>query len=70
MPFEKLGLRDFSKQITMRLVDKDGIEKEISTTQRLFLLPISTGGWTIVLAADGLEGEYDPEKGSVVPKKK
>ena len=67
MPFEKMGLRDFSKQITMRLVDKDGIDKEISTTQRLFLLPISTGGWTIVLAADGFEGEYNPEKGSVEP---
>ena len=69
MPFEKMGLRDFSKQITMRLVDKDGIDKEISTTQRLFLLPISTGGWTIVLAADGFEGEYNPEKGSVEPAK-
>lgn len=70
MPFEKLGLRDFSKQITMRIVDKEGHGKEITTSQRLFLLPIGTGGWTIVLAADGFEGEYDTEKGSVVPKRK
>ena len=67
MPFEKLGLRDFTKQVTMRLVDKDGADKEISTNQRLFLLPVSTGGWTIVLAADGFEGEFDLEKGSVEP---
>lgn len=67
MPFEKLGLRDFTKQVTMRLVDKDGAAREISTNQRLFLLPVKTGGWTIVLAADGFEGEFDLEKGSVEP---
>ncbi len=67
MPFEKLGLRDFTKQVTMRLVDKDGAVREISTNQRLFLLPVKTGGWTIVLAADGFEGEFDLEKGSVKP---
>ena len=67
MPFEKLGLRDFTKQVTMRLVDKDGAAREISTNQRLFLLPVKTGGWTIVLAADGFEGEFDLKKGSVEP---
>ena len=67
LPFEKLGLRDFSKKVSMRMVDKDGKDSEVSTSQRLFLLPVSTGGWTIVLAADGFEGEYNPEKGSVEP---
>jgi hypothetical protein len=60
MPFEKLGLRDFSKKVSMRMVDKDGKDREISTSQRLFLLLVSSGGWTIVLAADGFEGEYNP----------
>lgn len=67
MPFEKLGLRDFSKKVSMCMVDKDGKDSEISTSQRLFLLPVSTGGWTIVLAADGFDGKYDPEKGTVKP---
>ena len=68
LPFEKLGLRDFTKQVIMRLVDKDGINREVSTNQRLFFLPVSTGGWTIVLAADGFEGEYDPKSGRVSQK--
>lgn len=56
MPFEKLGLQNIEKQITMRLVDKDGIDKTISTTQRLLTFSTNDGGWALVLAADGFKG--------------
>lgn len=60
MPFEKLGLREFSKKVSMRMVDKDGKDSTINTRQKLFFLPLSTGGWTIVLAANDAEDKFTP----------
>lgn len=60
MVFGKLGLRDFSKEISIKVTDKSGEEQSISTSQRLFCVQTDDGSSVIVQAIESFKGKYDP----------
>lgn len=66
MTFYKLGLRDFQKFISVKLVSKTGEEKNISTKHRIFFSRLEEGDGDIMYASDSFFGKYNKDKDSVI----
>ena len=65
--FEKLGVRDFQRNITVNVVDNSGIETTINAKKRLCYVRIQGfENGMIMNVFDNFEGEYNKEVDSVV----
>lgn len=66
--FEKLGVRDFQRNISVNIVDNSGVETTINAKKRLFYVRIQGGDCgTICMALDNFEGKYNKNSDSVEP---
>lgn len=66
--FGKLGVRDFQRTITVKVVDNSGTETTISAQKRLFYMSIKDKSeGSIVMALDNFDGKYNKETDTVEP---
>lgn len=66
--FEKLGVRDVKRNISVNIVDNSGFETTINAQKRLFYLHAQDSNSGVVcMALDDFEGKYNKETDSVEP---
>lgn len=64
MVVEHLGLREFKKEVSIRMVDKVGESEIVDTKERLIVMPVDYKQWAIVKTVENFEGEYDAATGT------
>lgn len=65
--FDKLGIRDFQRTTTVKVVDNTNVETTITAKKRLIYVNKSSGSGMIVMALDNFEGRYNKDTDSVEP---